>query len=322
MTDREVPHIVFGGGAIPFSAAAPPIRPQTAREIMVQRLSTLQPAHKLIEAYTNDPLLHGFQLLIDNKILSVPLYSIEKQRYVGFLDIIDIVHHFLNVLNEEDVKEGYDSFKNRFSDVTCGGVSDLSGRNPYKATDTAGTLQAAVNLICHWKVHRVPLVDIDGTLQHVFSQSYLVRNLSKYSQLFPFVDKTVGELALGYKDHIITIPKSTIVKEAFEIIRNSDISGVGVLDKEGKLIGVFSVSDLRLIGYNADIFEKLYLKVSKFLKLIGQNRLVVVDPSTTVGRIAQIFITTGVHRVFVINEGKPIGVISLLDFIQLFDNFI
>jgi len=64
------------------------------------------------------------------------------------------------------------------------------------------------------------------------------------------------------------------------------------------------------------------LKIQKFIKLIGQNHLITVDPLTTVGRVAQIFITTNVHRIFVIDGNeKPIGVISLHDFIMLFDNF-
>jgi hypothetical protein len=52
---------------------------------MYQKLSLLQPKNRLIQATTNDHLLHGFQLLIDNKILSLPLYSIEKQSYIETL---------------------------------------------------------------------------------------------------------------------------------------------------------------------------------------------------------------------------------------------
>jgi CBS domain-containing protein len=322
MADREPPHFVIGGGPNQLKQAHGAERPTTARDVMSQKLSHLQLTTKLVEATTTDSIIDGFQLLIDNKILSIPLYSVSKQHYVGFLDIIDVVHHFLNVLNEKDVKEGYDSFKKRFAGVTCGEVSDLSGRNPYKATDTSGTLQAAVNLICHWKAHRVPLVDISGSLQHVFSQSYIAKALSKYIQLFPFVNKTITELNLGFKDNIITVLDNSIVKDALELMRKSDISGVGVVDAQNHLVGVLSVSDLREIGYDKDIFVKLYLSVSDFLKLIGQTRLVTVDAKTTVGRVAQIFITTGVHRIFILKEGKPVGIIALFDFIKLFDNFI
>jgi CBS domain-containing protein len=321
MTDREPPHFVIGGGFNQLKQAGPD-RPTTARDVMSQKLSHLQPTTRLVEAKTTDSIIDGFQLLIDNKILSIPLYSVNKQQYVGFLDIIDVVHHFLNVLNEDDLKEGYESFKKRFSGVTCGEASDLSGRNPYKATDTSGTLQAAVNLICHWNAHRVPLVDISGSLQHIFSQSYIAKALSKYIQLFPFVNKTITELNLGFKDNIITVRDNSIVKDAFELMRKSDISGVGVVDENHHLVGVLSVSDLREIGYDKDIFAKLCLKISDFLHLIGQTRLVTVDPNTTAGRVAQIFITTGVHRIFILKEGKPVGIIALFDFIKLFDNFI
>jgi len=321
MTDRDVPHYVFGGGQSLFHSPPDMTRPVTAKDVMHQKLSALQPRNRLIQATTTDPLLYGFQLLIDNKILSLPLYSIEKQSYIGFLDVVDIVHHVLNIINEDEIKTGYKGYKDRISSIKCGYISNLSKRNAYKAADTNGTVQAAVDLICHWKVHRVPLVDYSGSLQHIFSQSYIVKILSKYIQLFPFVNKTVGELSFGYKE-IITVYQNSTVKQAFELIRDYGISGVGVIDNIGKLCGCLSVSDLRLIGYSGDMFDKFYMKVSKFLKLIGQTRLITVDNTVTVGRVAQIFISTGVHRIFVLDgNDKPIGVISLYDFIMLFDNF-
>jgi len=322
MTDRDVPHYVFGGGQSLFHSPPDMTRPVTAKDVMHQKLSALQPRNRLIQATTTDPLLYGFQLLIDNKILSLPLYSIEKQSYIGFLDVVDIVHHVLNIINEDEIKTGYKGYKDRISSIKCGYISNLSKRNAYKAADTNGTVQAAVDLICHWKVHRVPLVDYSGSLQHIFSQSYIVKILSKYIQLFPFVNKTVGELALGYKENVFTVQLQSTVKQAFDLMRDHNISGVGVIDNIGKLCGCLSASDIRSIGYNSDMLDKFYMEVSKFLILIGQNRLITVDYLATVGRVAQIFITTGVHRIFVVNgNGKAIGVISLTDFILLFDNF-
>jgi len=59
--------------------------------------------------------------------------------------------------------------------------------------------------------------------------------------------------------------------------------------------------------------------VKEFLALIGQH-LIIVTPDATVGRVAQIFSTTGIHRVFVVLDNKPIGVIALFEFLQLFDD--
>jgi len=230
-----------------------------------------------------------------------------------------VVYYFLDTLGESEVTAGFENFQKKFSSVTCADVGDLSGRNPYKAIDSSASLQSAIHLICHWKVHRVPLVDITGTLQHIFSQSHLVKHLAKFIQLFPFVSETVSSLHLGYKDTIISVSANSLVKDAFSVMRDNNVSGVGVLDDYGHLTGTLSVSDLRHIGYSAELFHKCFLKVTEFLQQTSQN-LVIVHPSATVGRVAQIFSTTRVHRIFVVEDNKPIGVISLFDFIKLFDS--
>jgi len=230
-----------------------------------------------------------------------------------------VLHHFLDALDETEVLAGFDTYQNILSSVTCGDVSDLSGHNPYKAIDSSAPLQSAIHLVCTWKVHRVPLVDINGNLQHVVSQSYLVKYLAKFVQLFPFVGQTVSDLKLGYKDKVISVTASSLVKDAFNVMRDNNVSGVGVVDDSNNLVGALSVSDLRSIGYTEELFPKCYLRVSEFLRITGQH-LVKVLPSDTVGRVAQIFSTTDVHRIFVaVEDNKPIGVISLYDFIQLFD---
>jgi len=310
---------VVGGGQPNYNTPVPDPRPTTAKDLLQQKLTSLQPTRKLVKANTSDGVLDGFRLLIENKLLSIPLYSIEKQRYVGFMDIVDVLHHFLDTLDETEVLAGFESFQNKLSSVTCGDVSDLSGHNPYKAIDSSAPLQSAIHLICTWKVHRVPLVDINGNLQHVFSQSYLVKYLAKFIQLFPFVSQTVSDLKLGYKYKVIPVTATSLVKDAFNVMRDNKISGVGVVDDSNNLVGALSTSDLRAIGYTEELFPKCYLRVSEFLRLIGQH-LVMVHPSDTIGRVAQIFSTTDVHRIFVVVDNKPIGVISLYDFIQLFDS--
>uniref|UniRef100_A0A6B2LB69 CBS domain-containing protein n=1 Tax=Arcella intermedia TaxID=1963864 RepID=A0A6B2LB69_9EUKA len=297
----------------------PASRPQSPSQLLQQKVSSLQPTHKLVQAKTTDSVLEGFQQLIDNKVLSIPLYSVQKQRYIGFLDILDILHHFLQTLSPANPQQGFQAFQEKFAGVSCEEVSDLSGANPFKSIDVAAPVQSAISLLCNWKVRRVPLVDIDGSLQHVLSQSFIVRYLARYVQLFPFVDSTVGSLKLGHKEELYTISEDALVKDAFSLMRDHNISGVGVTDTHGNLVGTMSVTDLKHIGYSQEIFSKCFLKISQFLGQAGKKNLVVVDSEATVGRVAQIFSTTGLHRIFVVEGSKPIGVISLFDFLQLFD---
>lgn len=66
---------------------------------------------RVIDVNATDSVLVGFQRLIENKILSLPIFDVRRNKYIGFLDIVDIVHHFLDSLTETEVGQGFDSFK-------------------------------------------------------------------------------------------------------------------------------------------------------------------------------------------------------------------
>lgn len=67
------------------------------------------------------------QLLIDNKILSAPVLNKKTHKWVGFVDIIDLVHHALNVLNVSKADlDGADFDQlfasDKFSNPSCGSI--------------------------------------------------------------------------------------------------------------------------------------------------------------------------------------------------------
>jgi hypothetical protein len=99
---------------------------------------------RIIDADCNSPLLEAFEKIAKNHILSVPIFSVERQKYIGknditiadlhegFLDIVDIVHHFLEVLSEEEIKSGFSNFKFKFINQKCQDLVNKSKRNPFK----------------------------------------------------------------------------------------------------------------------------------------------------------------------------------------------
>jgi hypothetical protein len=50
------------------------------------------------------------------------------------------------------------------------------------------------------KVHRIPIIDSEGNLVTIITQSQLVRELYKNLSKFDISFKTVEELKLGYKE--------------------------------------------------------------------------------------------------------------------------
>ena len=132
--------------------------------------------------------------------------------------------------------------------------------------------------------------------------------------------------------------------EAFKIICDNQVSGIAIVDSNGKLVGNISASDLRVIffilfvsffffdfflflvqqqvGYDGKLMSKLLLSVQDFAKLIPKNTdfpgPYCVRKTATVYDVVEIIRESRTHRVYVVDDEKhPIGVISLIDIIDL-----
>jgi len=280
---------------------------------------------KLVKGSTKDSVIRGFKLLVDNNILSIPLWDPELGAFVGFLDIIDIVHHFLSSLSQDEIRAGFSTWETKFSATLNKHVS-LSHRNPWQGVEPSAPLQAVIDLLVHFKLHRIPVIDGSGHLITVLSQSRIVKYLSLYMQLFEWSKQTVRDLKLGYRD-VIVVPSDTVTKDTFKVMRDSGVSGIGIIDPlTKKLVGQISTSDIRHVGYTEHMFERFYLIVRDFALLVHAAHpqvpmVTVVTPDTTLAEVGEMFNKYGVHRLFVVDSVENmqlIGVISLHDFLLVF----
>lgn len=55
---------------------------------------------RLIIANWDDKVADVLKRLSDNKILSVPIYNRNVQRYTSYIDLVDILVHALNVFDK------------------------------------------------------------------------------------------------------------------------------------------------------------------------------------------------------------------------------
>jgi len=169
-------------------------------------------------------------------------------------------------------------------------------------------------------LHRVPVINETGEFVGLLSQSSIVKFIYNYIQLFD-IRHTVGELKLGYCD-VHSVESETIAKTAFEKIRSCGVTGIAVVDKEGKLTGCLSLSDLRVLGTDFSQLRRVYLTVEEFLLNRDSEKrpdVIYAIAETTITGVADIFFKYGVHRVFVCDDQKkPIGVISLGNYLKIF----
>eukprot|EP01104_Vermistella_antarctica_P012425 TRINITY_DN3591_c0_g1_i8.p1 TRINITY_DN3591_c0_g1~~TRINITY_DN3591_c0_g1_i8.p1 ORF type:complete len:307 (+),score=91.24 TRINITY_DN3591_c0_g1_i8:48-923(+) len=235
----------------------------------------LSTTRDVVTVKTTDPLAHAFKLLIQHKILSVPVHSAQKKTYVGLLDMVDIVAHASKIFSAEELKDCKDpaallDARAQFTNVTCGEVSGVSKRNPYNPIEETAPLQAALDGMVRWKVHRLPVIDGEGKLINIITESALIHFLNENVKQFPQRELSVDALSLGYKDVVISAATNERAIDAFLRMQEKGVSGLPVL-KNGKLVGNISVSDLKQIGYSARFLPLLYLSVQAFCKIVNDR---------------------------------------------------
>ena len=117
----------------------------------------------------------------------------------------------------------------------------------------------------------------------------------------------------------IVVAVDATIEDAEELLRRNRITGLPVVDTDGRLVGIISQTDL------------LYLEVPAVQALIRHHARgvrvgevmstppVTIDGSATLRRAAGMMVEERVHRLVAVDGGgRPIGVISAMDFVALY----
>src|SRR4029079_6050132 len=121
--------------------------------------------------------------------------------------------------------------------------------NPYTLPDTA-TLREATNLMNRFRVSGVPIVDSDGRLVGILTNSDL--------QFERSLDRPVAD---AMTRNLITAPQGTTLDEAEKILGKHRIEKLPVVDADGRLKGLITVKDIhkrrQFPGANKDEIGRL-----------------------------------------------------------------
>jgi predicted transcriptional regulator len=104
---------------------------------------------------------------------------------------------------------------------------------------------------------------------------------------------------------ILTLTVDTLVENAAKTMFENAISGLPVVDDDGRLVGV--VSEFDIISKHG---EKVGDIMTTDVVSVGED----TDPET----IARLLTEQRIRRIPVVNEGRVIGIISRSDLVRLF----
>jgi len=243
---------------------------------------------------------------------------------VGFLDVLDILHWITQQQNEKQ-------------DATCGSLINFSGLNPFedgKGGDyriTGETLAPTVlSYMLERDVRRLAVIRPDNKLVSVLSQIdvvwWLESVLKENPQLSQLASSNIEKLGIGNHKPFVISSDSTAI-DAFSKIKELKVSGLGVVNQEGYLVGHVSASDI--IGLEiTNHFQWYSLQIlSDYLRDVQKTSVyfkpITVSSSSTLLEVLELFKSTGVHKVYIVDGNtKPCGVICPIDIIKLLWNLI
>jgi CBS domain-containing protein len=109
------------------------------------------------------------------------------------------------------------------------------------------------------------------------------------------------------------------IEEAQLLILEYRVSGLPVVDESGMLAGVISQTDFMHLE-NPELRQLIHHKASGLrVGEVMSRPAVTVLASTPLGEAARTMLDNQVHRVVVVDvKHQPIGVLSAIDFVQLF----
>ncbi|HET6379651.1 MAG TPA: CBS domain-containing protein [candidate division Zixibacteria bacterium] len=116
----------------------------------------------------------------------------------------------------------------------------------------------------------------------------------------------------------ITVSVDQTIEEAQELLRLNHITGLPVVDGDGRLVGVLSQSDL-VWGPGLHVATLLRRKPSGLR--VGElmtSPALTVRMDTPIVEAARRMIAARVHRLVAVDRvGRPVGVLSATDFVAL-----
>ncbi|KAI1366525.1 hypothetical protein F5Y08DRAFT_128351 [Xylaria arbuscula] len=271
----------------------------------------------------NDLLIKkSLNILIQNGIVSAPLWDSQRSKFAGILtatDYINLIQYYCQFPQDID---NLDKF--RLSSLRD--IEKAIGVLPIETVSVhpSKPLYDAITSMLQTRARRIPLIDVDAetkreTVVSVITQyrilKFIAVNTEQYTSL---LKKTVREINLGTYTNLQTGTMTQSVLEIINTMVTNNISAVPIVDKNNVVLNLFEAVDVIPI-IKTGVVEELEINVGEALSKRGEEFGGIFTCQED-DRLDSIFITlrqSRVHRLIVIDDNWHLkGVISLSDILK------
>src|SRR5690349_9444352 len=117
------------------------------------------------------------------------------------------------------------------------------------------------------------------------------------------------------------VTPETSLSDAAMTLADAHISGLPVIGRNGSLVGVISTTDI--LGSEQDVDEQA-ARPSLFetarVRDLMTPQPVTIAPGASIKEAAELLLSADVHRLFVVEDGRLVGVLSTTDIVQAVAN--
>jgi len=298
---------------------------------------------KVLVTLTEELTIEGaLDTLSKHGIQSAP-FRTKEGHWIGLIDVVDLLTFSLFVGNEEKDSElappstnleedNLNQLSARMKEFSLTRLSqvnlcDISLRNPYVVISAKDPLYNVVTKFAAG-IHRVVVSAENEAPCHILTQSDLIQAIAENCQerLGSSANKTLEQL--GLLGRVVTVNQKTKVVDAFSILWDLKISGLGLVDDNGELVGNISAADVKFLkDFNyAALLQTCGEFVAHNLSTAGKNRplatLVSVDKGSTLADTVKLLAENRLHRVYIVDSSSskpkfPHGILTLTDIAQI-----
>ncbi len=136
---------------------------------------------------------------------------------------------------------------------------------------------------------------------------------------------------------LVLVEHNLTVKEFTRLMQSKKITGAPVVDDDGKIIGIVSVTDMikrsnyvnKELSLREDCYEidpttglvevhKYYTEelFEKPISCLMTKDIISLSPNDDISKAIKIFLDTPIHRILIMENGKALGIISTKDTIR------
>ncbi|KAF4120619.1 hypothetical protein GMORB2_2622 [Geosmithia morbida] len=271
----------------------------------------------------NDLLIKkSLNILIQNAIVSAPLWDSRTSRFAGILTATDYLNVIQYYCQFPDEMGKLDQFRLR----SLRDIERAIGALPIETVSVNPTLPlfGAITRMLGTRARRIPLVDIDDET----GREWVVSVITQY-RILKFIAvnnehntmqlrKTVRELGMGTFSNIATTTMESTVLDAVRLMVQRNISSVPVVDESNRLLNVFESVDI-IPCIKGGTYEELDNTVGDALCKRPDDSPGIYTCSEN-DRVQAIFDTirkSRVHRLIVVDDDNKLrGIISLSDILN------